>query len=130
MKPEEARRIVEEGLQRRKLQMLEKEQQLDWYEAEMISRCNQHCAEQRKERREAEIRNLFSMGEREARQAQELLEQKIIHAVKLFLVFSIITMMLTTWSPLEWWAALSLIAGAASFPAAYIFRLYYPIEEV
>lgn len=130
MNAQEAREFVQAGLDRRKLQMLDKERQLDIYEAEMITRCNQHCAKQKKIRTEADIRQVFSAEERAVQKAEEKRDWHTYIAIKRFIWFCVSVMMITTWTPLEWWGALALVAGAAVFPAAYIFRLYYPIEEV
>lgn len=124
----EAKQYVEAGLQRRREAWYTREQQLDHYEEDMISVCNQHCADTKKIRNQEEIRRIFSAERRAAKQAQEQREQNVATAIKNYLLFCLVSMMVTTWSPLEWWAALALMLGVAVFPAVYIFRLYYPID--
>lgn len=126
----EAKMYVLEGLERRKADWRTREQQLDSYEEEMITACNQHSANTKKIRDQEEIRRIFSAERRAAQRAAQVREQNITFAVKQYILFCLVTMMVTTWTPLEWWAAAALIMGAAVFPAVYIFRQFYPLEEV
>lgn len=125
----EAKLYVLEGLEQRKADWRTREQQLDSYEEEMITRCNQHCADRKTERNRKEIQEIFSAQRRAQQQEQQRIEMETSWAVRKYLLFCLGTMMVATWSPMEWWAALALMAGVAVFPAVYIFRLHYPLEE-
>lgn len=123
----EAKEYVQTGLRNRLEAWQTNEKKLEWYEEDMIRACNQRCADVKKARHDAEIRRIFSAEQRAAKQAQERRERKATEAVKAYVYVCLIIAMVTTWTLLEWWAAVALVAGLAVFPLAYIFRLYYPI---
>lgn len=56
-------------------------------------------------------------------------EEAALDAVRKYCIACLGIAAVASWTPMEWWAAAALIAGLAVFPAAYIFRLYYPIEK-
>lgn len=118
---------VQNGLNKRRESWQTNEKKLEWYEEDMISACNRHCADVKKTRHDAEIRRIFNAQQRQEKQARERRERKATEAVKAYVYICFIIAMVTTWTPLEWWAAAALVAGLAVFPLAYIFRLYYPI---
>lgn len=133
---EEARSYVEEGLQQRKAAWMTREQLLDSYEEEMISHCNQHrmCKQQEMdamaEKQEAARKRQEAVRKKNERMMAEMeREEKADNAIRIFGLVALVIMMVTTWSPMEWWAALALIAGLAVFPAVYIYRLYVPFDE-
>lgn len=136
MNSEEAKRIVSEGLARRKEDraLAEKEARLEQYEQDMIDACNIHCADAKTQRKLEETGRLsrqMAKSRREARaQARAIEEQKeeqAIEAVKSYLYICGGILLVTAWTSFPTYAAFALIAGLAVFPAAYVFRLYYPM---
>lgn len=132
----EAKTIISAGLESRKSeqQLAAQEARLEQYEQEQILACNEHSADA-KARRQKEETGRMNRELLEARRAEkaraiaeaQAKEDAAIAAVKKFCYACFGLAMLTTWTPMEWWAAAALIAGGAVFPAAYIFRLYYPM---
>lgn len=139
MSNEENKRIVSLGLERRKedREAAKQESRLEQYERDMITTCNTHCADAKRQNRMDETGRLQRM-EREKRWAerQEVLRKEreleacAQDAVRRFCLICFAIAMVATWTPIEWWAAAALIAGLAVFPLVYIYRLYNPIEGV
>ena len=139
MSNEENKRIVAQGLERRKaeLETARQEIQLEQYEQDMITTCNAHCADAKMQTRMDETGRLQRLeweAIREKRRAalmKELeREANAQDAIRRFCLICFAIAMVATWTPITWWAAAALIAGLAVFPAVYIYRLYNPIEEV
>ena len=133
----EARMIVQAGLERRKIQRAEaaQEARLERYEQDQIHFCNVHSAaakEQRQLEETGRIRREQMEERRNARAAalaQELeREEAATEAVKKYAVICLVILCLTIFTYLPLWGAITLIVSLAVFPAAYIFRLYYPLE--
>ncbi len=137
MSNDEARRIVTAGLDRRKAERETEAQEarLDRYEREQIRFCNEHSAnakflrlmdetgrmqqEQYKARQAAKAEALAKELER---------DQAANDAAKKYAVSCMGILCLTIFTHLPVWAAITLCVSLAVFPAAYIFRLYFPAE--
>lgn len=147
MSSEEAKRLVNEGLQlrRQRREEAERETRLEEYEREMIARCNGNCADARASRQEDEQRTM-TLALRAARQQEqqaqlaaqrkqereEMLQQwareeTACEAVKRYIFGCMGLMLVTVWTPLPWWAAAALIFGTAVWLGAYVFRVFYPV---
>lgn len=138
MSSEEKKRIVAEGLERRKAQRdaAEQEARLDSYEQAQMDAIHQNCVDARLNR-EAEQNRAREYQQRiERRQAwaaqaahKQMLEDKSMAAVRYYGVLCLVVMLISALTRLPFWAAAALILGGMVFPAAYIFRLYYPLED-
>ena len=136
MSSNEAKQIVQNGLERRKAERdaAAEEARLDIYEQEQIRFCNANYADA-KMKRDAEQKAQKSFQERAARreamakaQAQEAArEDAATAAVQYYGVGCLVILLVAAVTKLPFWAAIALIAGLAVFPIAYIFRLYNPI---
>jgi len=137
MSNDEARRIVQIGLDRRKEDhdTAAKEARLEKYEQDQIHFCNVHSANA-KEQRQLEETGRRKKQQYEARRAareqalamEMAREQSAINAVKKYGVFCLAILCLTIFTQLPLWGAITTALGMGVFPAAYIFRLYYPLE--
>lgn len=134
----EARQIVQAGLDRRKAdrETAAREARLERYEQDQIRCCNEHSANAkvlrlmdetgRMQREQYEARR----AAREQALAIEMArEQAATDAVKKYGVFCLAMLCLTIFTHLPLWAAITTALGMGVFPAAYIFRLYYPLED-
>ena len=149
MSNDEARKLVEDGLtlRRKRREAAEREARMEAYEKEMITFCNGHYANAKESRaREAEKSMEMAMEalrkeearsryieqrKREREQAQQEMarEARAYDAVRNFILFCMVTALVTVWTPFPWWAAVALVAGCTALAAAYVFRLYYPMDE-
>lgn len=138
MSNEEARRIVQIGLERRKAERetAAREAKLEKYEQDQILFCNMHCADAKVQRQKEENgrRNKQQYEARRAAREQALAvemarEQAAIDAVKKYGVFCLAMLTLTIFTHLPMWGAITTALGMGVFPAVYIFRLYYPLEN-
>ena len=102
---------------------------LDAYEAEMISGINAHRAVRAAQAlsREELIAERVA-ADKAAREDMER-DYKASEAIKRYILVCLATMCFAAFSPFPVWAAAAFCLGGAVFPASYIFRLYYPIEE-
>lgn len=102
---------------------------LDAYEAEMISGINAHRAV----RAAQAISREELIAERVAadKAARENMERdyKASEAIKWYILVCLATLCFAAFSPFPVWAAATFCLGGAVFPASYIFRLYFPIEN-
>jgi len=133
----EARQIVQAGLDRRKAdrETAAREAQLERYEQDQIRCCNEHSANAkvlrlmdetgRMQREQYEARRA-AKAEALAKELER--EQAATDAVKKYGVFCLVMLCLTIFTHLPMWGAITTALGMAVFPAAYIFRLYYPLE--
>lgn len=136
MSNQEARRLVAEGLQRRREQQKEakREEKLEHYEREQFLHIHRNCEDARKERA-AEIANRDTARLRAALRAEKeqerIREQQreamAVDAVKNYVLVCLATLCSSAVTPLPLWAAVALIVGGAAFPAAYVYRLYNPM---
>ena len=102
---------------------------LDAYEMEMISGINAHRAVRAAQAisREELIAERVA-ADRAAREDMER-EYKASEAIKRYILVCMATLCFAAFSPFPVWAAATFCLGGGVFPAAYIFRLYFPIEE-
>lgn len=137
MNSDEARRIVQIGLDRRKedRDLVDQEARLEEYEQDQIHFCNAHFANAKEQRQQEETgrRNKQQYEARRAAREQALAmemarEQAATDAVKKYGVFCLAILCLTIFTHLPLWGAITTALGMGVFPAAYIFRLYYPLE--
>ena len=137
MSNEEARRIVQLGLERRKAdrEKAAQEAKLEKYEQDQILFCNMHGADAKVQRQKEETGRLnrerfaaMRTAQAEAVAKQMARDQAAVDAVKKYIVVCLAMFTLTIFTHLPVWAAFTTIMGLAVFPAAYIFRLYYPLE--
>ena len=137
MSNEEKKRIVAEGLERRKADRVEAEREakLDSYEQDQLDAVHLNC-EGATLKREAERNRQQERQERMARRQQwaaqaahqQMLEDKSVAAVRYYGVLCLVVLLISALTRLPFWAAAALILGGTVFPIAYIFRLYNPIE--
>ena len=138
MSNDEARRIVTAGLERRKaeLETAAQEARLERYEQDQIRCCNEHFATAKVQRLMDETGRM-NREQHEARKAareqalamEMAREQAATDAVKKYGVFCLATLCLTIFTHLPLWGAITTALGMGVFPAVYIFRLYYPLED-
>lgn len=138
MSNEEAKRIVSAGLERQRdaRQTAEHEARLERYEMDQIRGISENCAGARM-KREAEERTRQSIQQAEARRAaiaqaraeQQRKEDAAMAACRYYGLTCLGILWLTSMTHLPIWAAITLALGLGVFPAAYIFRLYFPIES-
>ena len=102
---------------------------LDAYEAEMISGINAHRAARAAQAlsREELIAERVA-ADKAAREDMER-EYKTSEAIKRYILVCLATLCFAAFSPFPVWAAATFCLGGGVFPASYIFRLYYPIEN-
>ena len=137
MSNEEKKRIVAEGLERRKAERVaaEREAKLDSYEQEQLDAVHRNCEGARMSR-EAEEERQMQYQQRIARRKEwaakaakrQMLEDKSVAAVRYYGVLCLVVLLISALTRLPFWAAAALILGGTVFPIAYIFRLYNPIE--
>ena len=137
MSNEEARHIVSAGLARRKAdrEKAAQEARLEKYEQDQILFCNMHCQDAKVQRQKEETGRLnrerfaaMRAAQAEAIAKQMERDQAATDAVKKYIMVCLAMFTLTIFTHLPIWAAVTTIMGLAVFPAAYIFRLYYPAE--
>lgn len=102
---------------------------LDAYEVEMISGINAHRAARAAQAlsRDELIAERVA-ADKAAREDMER-EYKSSEAIKRYLLVCLATLCFPAFSPFPVWGAVTFCLGGAVFPASYIFRLYYPIEN-
>ncbi len=137
MSGNEAKRIVLEGLERRRQARYDREEQLEQYEQDMIVACNEHCAgakvlRQMEEtgRLNREQNNARRRARAEALAKEQARDDAAVAAGKRYAITCMAILWLTAFTYLPVWAAVTLALGLGVFPAAYIFRLYFPMREV
>ena len=131
----QAKQLVIDGLtlRRQRREAAEQEARMEAYEKEMITFCNGHCANAKVIRqKDAETALTLVL---EANRQKELRDQMVMErdatamdAVRRFVVFCLVTALVTVWTPFPWWAAVALVVGTTALTAAYIFRVYNPVE--
>ena len=136
--PEENKRIVREGLERRKAERREaqEEARLEQFERDMIRACNENRANTKIER-EAVAADRSSKTQSKARIASRKdakfrkmeRETGTVHAVAIYAVAVAFLFWLTTWTHLPMYAAITCAISFFPFLPIYVSRLYEPIEE-
>lgn len=133
----EAKRLVTLGLEYRRAEREEAEKDafLEAYEQEQIQFCNTNklTAEMKREAEEATRRKMAEAAERQKARAAELAKEMArdnaaAAACRYYGAACIGLLLLTALTRMPLWAAITMALGLAVFPAAYIFRLYYPLE--
>ena len=102
---------------------------LDAYEVEMISGINAHRAvraAQAISRKELIAERVAA--DKAAREDMER-EYKASEAIKRYILVCLAILCCAAFSPFPVWAAITFCVASAVFPASYIFRLYFPIEN-
>lgn len=144
----QAKQLVMDGLtlRRQQKEAAEREVRMEAYEKEMITFCNGHCANakvirqkdaeaaltlvleenRRKELREQMIEN--RKRERERLRMEMERDAKAMDALRWFVFFCLVTALVTVWTHFPWWAAVALVSGTTALIAAYIFRVYFPVQ--
>lgn len=128
---EENRRIVVAGLEhRRELRMeAQREEAQEAYEQDMIMACNLHCADAKKDREDRERTQQRRAEIAKAKADRVRLECAANHAVRIYGVLALVTMLVCATTPMPFYGAAAFLMGDAVIMAAYIFRLFYPIER-
>lgn len=138
MTNEEAKQIVSAGLEQRKAdrETAAQESLLEQYEQEQIRACNENCAGARM-KRDAERATRLTIQKAEAKRAEraadlakaQAREDAAMSALRNYGLACLAALWLTAFTHLPIWAAAALALGLGVFPAAYIFRLYYPAGQ-
>ena len=102
---------------------------LEAYEAEMISGINAHRAARAAQALSRDERIAERVAADKAMREDMEREYKSSEAIKRYLLVCLATLCFPAFSPFPVWAAATLCLGGGVFPASYIFRLYYPIEN-
>lgn len=126
MTTEKARAYVQTGLDLRNIYRKEREneERLDTFEAEMISFCNKHYADARKNRTELERLEITRAMEAAYREQQRRKDEAADKACTRYGYACMAILVTCCLTPLPFYAAAALIAGLAVFPTAYIVKLY------
>ena len=102
---------------------------LEVYEAEMISGINAHRAARAAQARSRDELIAERVAADQAMREDMEREYKSSEAIKRYILVCLATLCFSAFSPFPVWAAAAFCLGGAVFPASYIFRLYYPIEN-
>lgn len=133
MNTAENRRIVENGLAQKKVLRIqreaEQEAQQEAYEQVMITACNLHCADARKEREKAEANAKRRAEIAHAKAKAWELECKTTNALRCYGILCLVVLLVCAITKLPFWAAMTLIISGLAPLAAYIYRLYVPFER-
>lgn len=102
---------------------------LDAYEVEMISGINAHRAARAAQALSRDERIAERVAADKAAREDMEREYKSSEAIKRYIFVCLATLCFSAFSPFPVWGAVTFCLGGAVFPASYIFRLYYPIEN-
>lgn len=102
---------------------------LEAYEAEMISGINAHRAARAAQALSRDELIAERVAADKAMKEDMEREYKASEAIKRYLLVCLATLCFSAFSPFPVWAAAAFCLGGGVFPAAYIFRLYFPIGE-
>lgn len=102
---------------------------LDAYEVEMISGINAHRAARAAQALSRDELIAERVAADKAMREDMEREYKSSEAIKRYILVCLATLCFAAFSPFPVWAAAAFCLGGAVFPASYIFRLYYPIEN-
>ena len=127
---------IEQDIFKRNLEYHQKEKAaqeadraLDAYEAEMISGINAHRAVRAAQAISRDERIAERVAADKAMREDMEREYKSSEAIKRYILVCLATLCFAAFSPFPVWAAATFCLGGGVFPAAYIFRLYFPIEN-
>ena len=131
MNSNEARKIVQDGLQERKIRKQEAEREAlrEKFEQDMIHACNVNCAGAKAKRETMEQAKKRRAEAAASRAKAWELECKSTYACQLYGILCLVVLLVSALTKFPFWAAVTLIAGGAVFPLVYIFRLYNPIKR-
>ena len=102
---------------------------LEAYEMEMISGINAHRAARAAQALSRDELIAERVAADKAMREDMEREYKSSEAIKRYILVCLATLCFSAFSPFPVWAAAAFCLGGAVFPASYIFRLYYPIEN-
>ena len=135
MSRNEARQIVQDGLEQRKIERERRDAQLEQQERILRLKINDNHtwktlseAQQEKIRKEAEAKCKKLRAEKKAQalarelEVDDTVQKSILAGLSILLAAGIFR--------LNVFVALALVLGLAVFPAVKIYRLYFPLEEV
>lgn len=127
---------IEQDIFKRNLEYHQKEkaaqkvdEALDAYEMEMISGINAHRAARAALALSRDELIAERVAADKAMREDREREYKSSEAIKRYILVCLATLCFSAFSPFPVWAAAAFCLGGAVFPASYIFRLYYPIEN-
>jgi hypothetical protein len=95
----------------------------------MILACNLHAADARKDREQKERTQQRRAEIAKAKADRVRLECAANHAVRVYGVLALVTMLVCAVTPMPFYGAAAFLMGDAVIMAAYIFRLFYPIKR-
>lgn len=134
MSSEEARQIVENGLEQKKAQRLKMAEDLESQARQLRMTISGNHAEktmteiQKKARAEEEARR--RKAERaKAREARAYRDMKAEDAVNRYGIVCLLILLVSAITRLDIFVMMALVLGLAVFPIAYIYRLYNPIQR-
>lgn len=134
MSSEEARQIVENGLEKRKAEMVRRDAELEDQARQLRMTISGNHVEktmteiQKKARAEEEARR--RKAERaQAKAARVYRDMKAEEAVNRYGIVCLVILLLTAVTRLNIFVMIALVLGLAVFPIADIYRLYNPIQE-
>lgn len=135
MSNEEARQIVENGLAQKKIQRQQRAEELD--NQERLLRVTINDNHQDAKKAEAKKQQKLMDDARKQREAREkeraaraARDKAAEEAVNTYFIVCLVILLVSAITRLNFFVAMALILGLAVFPAAYIYRLYYPMKEV
>ena len=127
---------IEQDIFKRNLEYHQKEkaaqkvdEALEVYEAEMISGINAHRAARAAQALSRDELIAERVAADKAMREDMERENKSSEAIKRYILVCLATLCFSAFSPFPVWAAAAFCLGGGVFPASYIFRLYYPIEN-
>ena len=135
MSSNEARQIVEDGLEKKKLEREQRDAALEDQARQLRLTISGNHAErtmseiQRKAREEAEARERRAERVR-AKAARVYRDMKVEQIVRSYGVLCLLILLLTAVTRMNILVSIALVLGMAVFPAADIYRLYFPAEGV
>lgn len=102
---------------------------LEAYEAEMISGINAHRAARAAQALSRDELIAERVAADKAMREDAEREYKASEAIKRYILVCLALLCFAAFSPFPVWAAITFCVASAVFPASYIFRLYFPINE-
>lgn len=102
---------------------------LEAYEMEMISGINAHRAARAAQALSRDELIAERVAADKAMREDREREYKSSEAIKRYILACLATLCVSAFTPFPVWGAVTFCLGGAVFPAAYIFRLYFPIEN-
>lgn len=135
MSREEARSIVAAGLERRKEDRVRRDAALEDQARQLRMTINDNhnfrtISEEQRKALEAENIQKRRAERAKAKADQVIRDMKAEEAVRKYGVACLLILLMTAVFRLNVLVAIALTLGLAVFPAAYIYRLYVPFEEV